>query len=158
MMGEIYQLLYTGKELTAMNLKALIERLIGHLREGTVHSQSVKITANLEEVIVSPQIAFVLGIIVNELITNACKHAFSNTAGGTIHVQVARVDGARYRLSVSDDGAGSVPGQPEFGFGLNLISALIQQQGWTMRIGPGAERVADGGMTVVIEGALSAAG
>jgi two-component system, sensor histidine kinase PdtaS len=46
-----------------------------------------------------------LGLVLNELVTNALKYAFPDNAAGTVRVSFTR-EGERYLLSVSDDGVG----------------------------------------------------
>lgn len=71
-----------------------------------------------------------LGLIVTELVINALKHAFpdSQKAG---HVVVGyEVDGASWKLSISDDGVGMPdrkPGGKKIGLGTSLVKALAQQ-------------------------------
>lgn len=48
--------------------------------------------------------ALPLGLIINELVTNAAKHAFADGAPGTVHVRLAPRPGGRVALEVADDG------------------------------------------------------
>ena len=71
-----------------------------------------------------------LGLIVTELVINALKHAFpDNTNAG--HVVVGyEIDGANWKLSISDDGVGMPDrkaGEKNTGLGTSLMKALAQQ-------------------------------
>lgn len=68
------------------------------------------------------------GLIVNELITNAFKHAWAPSRSGTVTVR-AVMDGKLLSLSVSDDGVGQDPAsRPTQGhIGLELVTALSRQ-------------------------------
>jgi len=70
-----------------------------------------------------------VGLIVNELLTNALKHAFPDDRPGTVTVRFVR-DGKDFRLSVADDGVGA-PAAPQDGTGLGqrLVRSLAQQLG-----------------------------
>ena len=70
-------------------------------------------------------------MILNELLSNALKHAFPDGRDGRVRIELSPKDsGGRVTLSVSDDGAG-LP--PEVGFrnaqtlGLRLVRSLVQQ-------------------------------
>ena len=69
-----------------------------------------------------------MGLIVNELITNAIKHAFPDGRSGTVCVSLEEEDEHRLRLTVEDDGIGFR--QPRSsGTGQRLVTALAQQLG-----------------------------
>lgn len=76
-----------------------------------------------------PRRLFPLGIIVNELVTNAMKYAFAERAGGVLRVAVAR-EGDRMILTIADDGPGLPPGfdfRTAEGFGIMLVRMLCEQ-------------------------------
>jgi two-component sensor histidine kinase len=76
-----------------------------------------------------PKRMFPLGIIINELLTNIMKYAFSNRESGLIKISLARVDN-HVTLTIQDDGNGLPDGfdiQESKGFGLMLVKMLSQQ-------------------------------
>jgi two-component sensor histidine kinase len=83
------------------------------------------------------QRAVPLGLIFNELFSNALKHAFPAGRVGCIQVQI---DGAGGVLEVADDGIGlpaSIdPAHPRT-LGLQLVQTLVRQIGGTVRLMPG---------------------
>ncbi|HEX8580088.1 MAG TPA: sensor histidine kinase, partial [Allosphingosinicella sp.] len=71
--------------------------------------------------------AVAIGIVVNELVTNACKHAFPN-GSGTIRVRAVREDEGAARIEVADDGRGFTPAKMRAGgLGTRLVSAFVQR-------------------------------
>lgn len=77
-----------------------------------------------------------LGIIVNELLTNAMKYAFPGREYGRLTITADSIDGL-IRVSVSDDGKGmpdSFDIETSTGFGLTMIRGLADQLGGTLRI------------------------
>ena len=74
--------------------------------------------------------AISLALIATELITNALKYAYPPGQPGTIDVRFAEDEGANRRLIVSDTGVGlrdDVEPEPGSGFGMTLVSTLVQQ-------------------------------
>ena len=63
-----------------------------------------------------------LGLIVNELVTNALKHAYPDGAGGVIKVTFEITPGREGALFVSDDGVGMGPPR-EGSLGTNLVTS-----------------------------------
>lgn len=78
-----------------------------------------------------------IGLIVNELVTNAVKHAFTGRETGAITVQFLVVTGG-WRLVVADDGIGIGDPKPapgaSGGLGSRLIGAFARQAGGTIEV------------------------
>jgi len=77
------------------------------------------------------------GLIVNELVTNALKHAFPNGRAGSVRVEVHKAPGQRVTLIVRDDGVG-LPAQldlkrPET-LGLDLVVTLARQLSGSLEV------------------------
>ena len=68
-----------------------------------------------------------IGLIVNEVVTNACKHAFPNGRLGSVAIRVERVADAEARISVRDDGIGFDVDQVADGIGSRLLAGLSGQ-------------------------------
>jgi two-component sensor histidine kinase len=77
-----------------------------------------------------------LGLVVNELVTNAFRHAFAADGPGTVRVEFGRDAGGRLRLSVADDGAGLPDGTDAGGgLGLRLVTMTAAQLGAALAVG-----------------------
>jgi two-component sensor histidine kinase len=72
--------------------------------------------------------AIPLGLIVNELVTNAVKYAFPSETRGTVVVTLKRIPG-ELRLTVSDDGKGVDPRRSDSGLGGRLVDTFARQLG-----------------------------
>jgi two-component sensor histidine kinase len=96
-----------------------------------------------EEIEISPNAVPVLGIIVNEAVCNAIKHAFGDDGRGAIKVSLDRGEG-EYKLKVRDNGRG-VSGKTERTGGTELVQQLAEIMGGTAKLmpnnGPGASLV-----------------
>jgi two-component sensor histidine kinase len=76
--------------------------------------------------------AISLALIVNELVTNAVKYAFSNDHEGHIFVRLVRQDVNTALVSVRDDGTGLPPNfdlRMSKGLGMRIVTALAKQLG-----------------------------
>jgi two-component sensor histidine kinase len=85
----------------------------------------IKVDCHAEQILIDPQKALALGIIANELITNAVKHAFKDGAGCTIDVSLDRDTSGLLRLKVRDNGSGC-PDAAKPGSGTKLINDLVR--------------------------------
>jgi PAS domain S-box-containing protein len=72
--------------------------------------------------------AIPIGLIVNELVTNAVKYAFPGERKGTVTVSLKRESG-ELRLTVADDGQGLDPRRADSGLGGRLVDGFAQQLG-----------------------------
>jgi two-component sensor histidine kinase len=99
-----------------------------------------------DAVMLAPDQAIHLGLIVNELITNACKYGYPGRSGGQVWLRLER-DGKSLRLSVRDEGAGlpaDFDADSGKGLGMRIVRSLIAQLGATLttnRRTPGSEFV-----------------
>ena len=104
-----------------------------------VCSDAVSATSNCElhfegvdGIRLSADRAIPLALIVNELVTNAVKYAFSQRHLGHIDVKLARHDANNALVSVQDDGIG-LPDDFDFtkskGLGLQIVATLAKQLG-----------------------------
>ncbi len=104
---------------------------------------SIRIETNLEEgIMVSPDIAVPLGIILSELITNALKYAFPGNRPGRLLAELRR-DGDMVEVVICDDGIGMVDAR-EGSLGYTIIRSLVRQIGGTIDIR------STGGLAVII--------
>jgi PAS domain S-box-containing protein len=78
--------------------------------------------------LVSPNVAMPIGLAVNELMTNALKHAFVGREAGTVRLECVASD-SEHRVSVSDDGAGMPAGVtwPQPGKMGSMIAHSLEQ-------------------------------
>ncbi|WP_406666761.1 sensor histidine kinase [Gallaecimonas sp. GXIMD1310] len=133
-MALIHQLLYERQDFSQLDLKAYMERLGYLLRESMLRRMpGIKLNVNCEvDFSLDLDRAVPCGLLVNELVTNAIKHAFPD-GQGQITIDILGPD----RLVVSDDGIGLpdavIPGEVD-SLGYQLIPLLVEQMGATMAI------------------------
>jgi len=106
-------------------LSDLTDSVIGLFPSGS----AITVDKRLESLSLDAKQLFPLGIILNELLTNAMKYAFQGRRSGRIEVSLHRREG-RAVFSVRDDGIGLPPGmdpRTSPGFGLTLVRILGEQ-------------------------------
>ncbi|MEC5400015.1 sensor histidine kinase [Uliginosibacterium sp. H1] len=134
-MALIHQLLYERNDFSRIELSVYIARLASLLRE-TFLRQSARITLNVSNEAmglgIDLQRAVPCGLLVNELVTNAIKHAFPDDRPGRVDITLRRSSDGSGCIIVADDGIGLAPDK-ELGkassLGFQLIPLLVEQLG-----------------------------
>lgn len=146
-MALIHEKLYQSTDLAQIDFAAYLHSLVSYLRQSyRDRSEQVTILVRAEGVQLEIETALPCGLIVNELVSNALKHAFPAGRAGEIVITLTPRAAGRAQLVVSDDGVGLAPGveiQRSSSLGLQLVHALVQQIGGDLRLesGPGARFV-----------------
>ncbi|WP_052389287.1 sensor histidine kinase [Belnapia moabensis] len=135
-LGRLHQRLSRRAETAVVDSKVFLEGLIEDLRSGIEPGRPVGLTANLESHALPLAMAADLGLVVNELVTNALKHGFPGNRPGVIRIAFGRDDGT-YSLAVADTGIGLAAEPARQGTGQRLIQALASQLGGRMSFAQG---------------------
>jgi two-component sensor histidine kinase len=130
-MALIHQTLYGSKDFESVDFAQFSATLLPALIESfSIDPTRIVTRVEVEPVHLPIDTAVPCGLVVNELITNALKHAFPNRARGEIHVALTRQPGNEVLLSVSDDGIG-LPEHADINttetLGLQLVGLLAAQ-------------------------------
>lgn len=128
-MGIIHQKLYQGQNLAAIEMRDYFQNLGDYLLDSFDAHGRIAIEVEMEPLELDIDTAVPIGLIVNELLTNALKYAFPDGQVGHIEIALIPISDNRLYLTVSDDGIGKVVGQPAHGsgFGAQLIHLLTRQ-------------------------------
>lgn len=130
-MAAVHEQIYGADQFDRVEVASYVERLVSEVADG--FRADVKIETHIEPLTLSPDKAMPLGLIVNELATNAFKHAFSNRSDGRLFVSLS-VEGQTAQLVFDDDGPG-FRSDREKGMGSRLIDGFVAQLGGTLNIG-----------------------
>ncbi|HEX8621440.1 MAG TPA: histidine kinase dimerization/phosphoacceptor domain -containing protein [Allosphingosinicella sp.] len=114
----------SSQGLATVRLQDQLQEICDQIQRG-IMPDGISLSTQFEPMVVPHEAAVAIGIIVNELVTNACKHAFGD-GGGAINVRAWREDGAAY-IEVEDDGRGFVAGEARPGLGSRLVTAFLQR-------------------------------
>jgi two-component sensor histidine kinase len=137
-MSLIHEELYKGGGTDTLDFSEYLQRLAENLFQTySLSSKNICMYVDLEEnAFFNMDTAVPLGIIVNELISNSLKHAFTEDEAGEIRIQLRRENIRKeehvslFSLTISDDGKG-IPENIEVGklesLGLLLVNTLVDQ-------------------------------
>jgi len=130
-MRVLYDKLLLSEDYKDVSVKNYLSDLIDTVIAIFPNKAKIKIDKRIADFQLDPKRLFPLGIIINELLTNIMKYAFTNRDTGLIKISLTNVDN-RVALTIQDNGIGLPDGfdinVPE-GFGLKLVKMLSQQLG-----------------------------
>lgn len=131
--GIVHQKLYQGANLGAIEMKDYFINLGDSILDSFGAEQRVKIECVMDELDVDIDTAVPLGLIVNELLTNALKYAFPKEQVGTVKISLQKQASGVLHLEVQDNGVGKSGSVAGTGFGTQLIQLLTRQLNGSMR-------------------------
>jgi two-component sensor histidine kinase len=127
-MAMIHQKLYMDKEIAGVDIKDYLQNLSVSLA-GSFGFNAASVSTDVQIQTSSMDIdrAIPIGLIVNELITNAFKHAFSDIADPHISIRLSQADN-ELELQIADNGIGYETINSKTGsFGMKLVNTLVSQ-------------------------------
>ncbi len=128
-MSAVHQHIYESDQFGALDAEAYLARVLAGLRDSA--PPGVVIEWKLAPLQLSPDQALPLGLILNEIVSNAFKHGFPNGRPGKVEIALERpLEGNEAILIVKDNGVGMADAtSAATGMGTRLISGLAQQLG-----------------------------
>ena len=138
-MSFVHEILYQSDNFASVDYSSYVNHLCAYLVDAYAVDQSrIRVAISVAEIRLPLDKAITCGLIVNELVVNALKHAFKDGRSGTIEVRMARAEDGRVVLAVSDDGVGTSAagseGKKRRSIGLSLVRSLAAQLGGECRI------------------------
>jgi len=122
-MGLIHEHLYKSDTLSTIFLKSYIEDLVDSVLDSFYAESKPITTIVIPEYEVDIDTAISLGLMVNELVTNAVKYAFVDNCKPELEISIKEVAGL-LKLIVKDNGPGGVIAHT--GFGWTIINSMIE--------------------------------
>jgi two-component sensor histidine kinase len=124
-MVAVHEQMYQNDEYGDVSVDQYLQRLIDHIREGS--SNNVEVEVEIESLLIDRDQALPLGLLVNEIVSNALKHAFQGASSGRITISLSTVSNREARLSISDNGRGFNPDDVPANMGSKLVAAFASQ-------------------------------
>jgi two-component sensor histidine kinase len=127
--AQVHRRLYTSEDVQSVAVDQYLESLVEDLRKSADSPQLAQITLSADPAETEPDRAVAVGIIVNELVTNALKYAYPS-GQGPIRVYL-KVNDETAIVSVEDDGAGYTDAtlKSSTGLGQRIVKAMADKLG-----------------------------
>lgn len=131
----VHETLYRANDLSTVDLHSYFNDLINYLLKSInpAHSQ-IRIDLQLQDIAINLDIVISCGLIINELVTNSLKYAFTEKQSGIIQIILKQIDEDMLQLTFSDNGVGinnldSITKRNTLGVDLVYILAENQLEG-----------------------------
>ncbi|MEM5329272.1 AAA family ATPase [Paraburkholderia sp. JHI2823] len=106
-MALVHENLYRAGNFARIMMAPHVRNLCGHLAQAyDVRRLGVDMRVTVDDLQLDMNRAVSCGLIINELVSNAFKHAFADGRGGQLLIELRQRGDARCRLSIADDGPG----------------------------------------------------
>lgn len=125
--SSVHELIYKAKSYSHINFKEYLNQIIEHISNSYKSFSHIKIIKDITDVHVDISSAIPMALIVNEVITNAYKHAFTNKKEGIIEVSLLENKNQVF-LTIKDNGKGfDKTIAPKNSIGMDILGGLIEQ-------------------------------
>jgi two-component sensor histidine kinase len=137
-MALIHEQLYGTEDLAKIDFGRYIQGLTTNLFDAYgIDPLRIRLHVRTDDIALGVDMAVPCGLIINELVSNALKHAFLPDAAGTIDITIRNVNADQMEIMVADDGVG-LAGMPadadKQSLGLRLIDTLTHQLDGTLAV------------------------
>ena len=128
--ASVHELLYQSNQFASIDYSEYIHQLVESLVNTMVGDKEVKVEMEVEDVKMPLEMAIPLGLLINEILTNSIKHAFSDEQEKLIFLKLKKQDDQRIVLTIGDNGKGfkgDIAEENHETLGLSLIQNLAEQ-------------------------------
>ena len=127
-MALVHEKLYQSSDFSSIDFSEYVHDLVNSIHHPKLIN--IKTDIDVENIVIDINKAIPCGLIINELITNAFKHAFPNGQNGKITITMNQHDKNSYILIISDNGIGlqeNLDFKKTESLGLQLVTGLVRQ-------------------------------
>lgn len=128
-MAIIHQKLYSNKNLETINLYYYLNQLLDEVFKSYSITDKIQYSLDLDNIILDSNTALIIGLIVNELVSNSLKYAFPDDTIGVVSVSFHE-NNREYIIKISDNGK-TIPKEIDINniesFGLTIVNLLVNQ-------------------------------
>lgn len=127
-MALIHNLLYQNNSFVKIDFVQYIDKFCSNIIKSYQNKSFIKIEQQIDDVEIDLKMAIPLALIMNELVTNAYKHAFNNSDSGKIIVGIKKLDDKHLKFWVIDNGVGmKEEAISSSSMGMNIVNSLVDQ-------------------------------
>jgi two-component sensor histidine kinase len=140
-MALLHEQLYQSDNLAQIDFAHYVQRLVRHIVDShDAPTRNITFTIDIAQVNLRMDTVLPCGLIINELVTNALKHAFPDGCGGEIGIRFVATDPGQCGLTIWDTGVGLPEGlelnRRTSSLGLRLVNALVRQLQGSLEVTP----------------------
>lgn len=130
-MALIHEILYRSKDLAKVDFGEYVNTLVANLNRSYKPKESrIDIKTDVGDTMLDLDVAIPCGLVINELVSNALKYAFTGRNSGLIEILLHQPEEGTYNLIVRDNGVGfpqSIDFRQTVTLGLQLVNTLAEQ-------------------------------
>lgn len=126
-LSTLQNVMYESQNYHEVNFSEFIRTLVGNMNDTYGHNLNVRLELNLGEINVPVSKAIPCSLIVNELLTNCYKYAFSSERQPNLKISLKKVGEFGTELKVEDNGHGLPENYTSKGTGFELMEGLVDQ-------------------------------
>jgi two-component sensor histidine kinase len=139
-MAMVHEMLYMRHDLSKIEYKSYVEELSDYLiRSFKGTENNISLNIKIPDIKLGIDTAIPLGLLINEVITNALKYGIKDDDIGEIHIELVKLNNKDYILYIGDDGEGfpeDISHKNTKSLGLKLIHNLSRQLKGTINRDP----------------------
>lgn len=137
-MALVHEILYHSTDLSRIAMATYIRELTAHLvKSYMVDPNRIALTIQAEDVGLNVETAVPCGLMLNELVSNALKHAFPDGQPGHVAIELRRAPAESLQLVIHDNGRGmpsAIDPTTAASLGLRLVNQLVEQLSGTLEV------------------------
>jgi len=129
-MALVHEEIYRSADLSRVDQARYLRTLLDNLLAGMSGKRAIQLRLDIQDISLPVNLATPCGLIVNELFTNALKHAFNGRTDGHVQVAMTRSDDGWITLTMRDNGVGFPTGldyRATETLGMQLVVNLVRQ-------------------------------
>ena len=131
--SRVHRQLYAAPETGLIDLRIYLRDLCAGLTDASLPPAGIRLSCDCDQAWMARDRVLALGLVVNELVTNAVRHAFVDGRDGIILVRFSRT-AAGWRLGVADNGVGMAVDERKAGLGTGLVEQFVRQAEGTLTL------------------------
>lgn len=135
-MNLIHNKLYLDNTTTKIEMNDYLTKLLNHIKDsfGGYKQNEINLRIEVSNIMLEADKAVAIGLIANELTTNAFKYAFNGQVHGEIHLALQLVEKSKILLTLGDNGVGLKAENKDKApsFGLKLVNLMARQLNSTL--------------------------
>ncbi|EMG36148.1 PAS domain S-box [Desulfocurvibacter africanus PCS] len=139
-MALVHEEIYKSTDLARIDLSRYLRHLLNILLANMSNGRAVTLRLDIQDISLPVNLAVPCGLIINELFTNALKHAFANHDRGEVRIDMSRNEDGLVTLTLRDDGVGFPPDldfRATETLGMQLVVSLVRQLDGSIDLLPG---------------------